>query len=171
MVENAEGAVEPVQKEAKQGGVAKVDPVDPMRMVVCIVGIVPVDQQTTPDHGEEDGKLDPVHPANYERVLALQTDGGCRRGMGLSRGREGLCRWRVGRADERRCGGVGAQVVSFWAVRFNFRDRISLSSNRTLVTAIPSVTEEKLGRSVLGRMRKENASDRFGRKSGKRGPV
>ena len=44
-------------------------------MVVGVVRVIPIDEQAAPDHHEEDGKVDPVHPAYCERMLVVEDDG------------------------------------------------------------------------------------------------
>ena len=47
-----------------------------MRMPVRIVGVVPINQQPAPDHREQYRKIDPVHPADCERMLSLHSNAG-----------------------------------------------------------------------------------------------
>ena len=45
-----------------------------VRMLVGVVGVVPVDEEAAPDHGEEHGEVDPVHPADGEEMLLFEDE-------------------------------------------------------------------------------------------------
>ncbi|HTW45974.1 MAG TPA: hypothetical protein VMD58_10550 [Acidobacteriaceae bacterium] len=64
---------EPLREEAEQGKLSNAYPINRMRMSVRIVRVIPIDQQTAPDHDEKDWEIDPVHPPDREPVFAVET--------------------------------------------------------------------------------------------------
>src|SRR3984957_3375632 len=65
---------EPMREETDQGKRPNSYAVDRMRVLVSVIGIVPIDEQAAPDHGEEHGEIDPVHPADRERMFLVQAN-------------------------------------------------------------------------------------------------
>src|ERR1700733_2736845 len=50
----------------------KPNAIDRVCVQVCVIGIVPIDPNSAKYHDEEQWEINPVHPANRERMLALQ---------------------------------------------------------------------------------------------------
>ena len=67
---------EPVREESHKREAAKTYPIDRVGVSVGNVGVVPIDQEATPDHERKDRKVDPMHPPNGQRVLSIQIDSG-----------------------------------------------------------------------------------------------
>ncbi len=67
---------EPLGEETDEREGPHANPVDRMRVFVGVVRIVPIDEQAAPDHGEEHGKIDPMHPADRERMFFVQANHG-----------------------------------------------------------------------------------------------
>src|SRR5665213_1505899 len=63
---------EAVGEKPHQGVLPQPDPINLSYMSDVWNGICPVDQQAAPDHREKNWKVDPVYPADRERVLRHQ---------------------------------------------------------------------------------------------------
>ncbi len=66
--------VEPGGEESEKRKGPDAYAVDSVRMQMCVIRVVPVDQDAAPNHREQHGKVDPMHPANRERMLSLQAN-------------------------------------------------------------------------------------------------
>ena len=63
---------EPVGEKTDERERPHPNPINRMGVFVGVVRIVPIDEQAAPDHGEEHGEIDPMHPADGERMFPIQ---------------------------------------------------------------------------------------------------
>ena len=76
MVRRVHRFPEPIREKADQCDGSYSNSIYRMRMLVCVVRVGPINKHSAPNHCGEHRKVDPVHPANSERVFLLQTDSG-----------------------------------------------------------------------------------------------
>ncbi len=114
--------VKPGRKETEKGNRSDAHPVDGMRMKVSVIRIIPIDEDSTPDHREKHGKVDPVHPANGQKMFLLQANTWLDRttrcfGHDVMRGITGCCVFAVrtrhsfGGSQGFTCKTTGADVI------------------------------------------------------------
>src|ERR1700730_189565 len=69
-----EVVIKPPGKEPEQRPVSKSNAVNVMSIETFVLRIGPIDQNARVDHHEQQGEIDPMHPASRNRMLVLDSD-------------------------------------------------------------------------------------------------